>query len=151
MIKVQNNVAKREPLPAFLNGLAQESLLDLSWTDPALGVSDSAWWPEENNLPTLGRFEVYGDETLTVDLERKVVVITCTAEPMPQEQIIAMTQEQAAIVRAERNGLLTSTDWTQVDDTSANKTAWATYRQVLRDVPQQEGFPWSVTWPTQPE
>jgi hypothetical protein len=31
------------------------------------------------------------------------------------------------------------------------KVAWATYRQALRDVPSQAGFPWEVQWPTQPE
>ncbi len=41
-------LATREPIPAFLIGLTPESLLDLSWTDPQLGVQDCAWWPEEN-------------------------------------------------------------------------------------------------------
>ena len=34
--------------------------------------------------------------------------------------------------------------------TLANDADWQTYRQALRDVPTQEGFPWSVTWPEQP-
>ena len=34
--------------------------------------------------------------------------------------------------------------------TSDQKTAWATYRQSLLDVPQQAGFPTNVTWPTEP-
>ena len=29
--------------------------------------------------------------------------------------------------------------------------AWRTYRQALRDVPEQAGFPASITWPTEPE
>jgi len=31
-----------------------------------------------------------------------------------------------------------------------DKAVWATYRQALRDVPTQSGFPWEVTYPTQP-
>ena len=54
-------------------------------------------------------------------------------------------------VRDYRDRLLTNSDWTQVADAPVDKTAWATYRQALRDVPSQEGFPWNVTWPTQPE
>ena len=59
---------------------------------------------------------------------------------------------KAAEVRAERDTKLAASDWTQMPDyNGANKTAWATYRQALRDVPAQAGFPWDVTWPEMPE
>lgn len=83
MIKVQNNTATREPIPAFLRGLRPESLLDLSWTDPALGVQDAAWWPEERQWPELEPGERYTDETLTINTERKVVVSARGKEPDP--------------------------------------------------------------------
>ena len=56
----------------------------------------------------------------------------------------------AAEVRAERNARLAATDWTQIADSTADQPAWAAYRQALRDVPAQAGFPQSVTWPEQP-
>lgn len=89
MIKVQNNTPTREPLPTFLQGLAPESLADLSWTDPQLGVQDAAWWPEEAQSPALAEFERYGDETLTVDAERRVVVVVREVEPWSAEEIAA--------------------------------------------------------------
>ena len=59
--------------------------------------------------------------------------------------------EQATSVRATRDTKLAESDWTQARDvTLANDADWQTYRQALRDVPTQEGFPWSVTWPEQP-
>jgi len=58
--------------------------------------------------------------------------------------------EQAASVRAARNSKLADCDWTQLADSSADKPAWATYRQSLRDVTAQAGFPWNVTWPVEP-
>jgi hypothetical protein len=58
--------------------------------------------------------------------------------------------EQAANVRRSRTEMLKDCDWTQIADSTADKTAWATYRQALRDVPSQAGFPWEITWPTQP-
>lgn len=88
MIKVQNNIAIREPIPTFLRGLAPESLLDLSWTDPALGVSDAAWWPEERQWPELEPGERYTEETLAVDTERKVVVSTRGKEPLDGQELI---------------------------------------------------------------
>jgi hypothetical protein len=56
----------------------------------------------------------------------------------------------SANVRGHRDRLLTASDWTQVADAPVDKDAWATYRQALRDVSSQDGFPWSVEWPTQP-
>lgn len=54
-------------------------------------------------------------------------------------------------VRLARDILLTQTDWTQAADVpQATKDKWAPYRQALRDVPQQPGFPQSVQWPEMP-
>jgi hypothetical protein len=58
--------------------------------------------------------------------------------------------EQGENVRRTRNQKLTETDWTQLEDSPVDKVAWATYRQALRDVPTQEGFPWTVEWPEKP-
>ena len=96
MIKVQNGIASRTELPAFLRGLAPESLLDLTWTDPALGVQDLAWWPEENQTQPLGKNEKYGDEVLTVDAERKVVMSYRTVIQMTQEEIDVRVAAQEA-------------------------------------------------------
>ena len=58
--------------------------------------------------------------------------------------------EQSASVRTSRNDKLAQSDWTQIADSTADKTVWATYRQMLRDVTAQDGFPWNVTWPEAP-
>ena len=58
--------------------------------------------------------------------------------------------ERAVIIRQERSTKLKDCDWTQAADSPVNKETWATYRQSLRDVPTQEGFPWTITWPTEP-
>lgn len=71
---------------------------------------------------------------------------------MDAEAIAAKDAEQAKSVRASRTEKLKDTDWTQGKDIPDNvSSAWAAYRQGLRDVPSQAGFPWSVQWPTQPE
>ena len=58
--------------------------------------------------------------------------------------------EQAASVRASRTQLLKDCDWTQIADSTADKAAWATYRQQLRDITSASGFPWTMTWPESP-
>ena len=52
-----------------------------------------------------------------------------------------------------RNGYLRDSDWTQGTDaplTVEQKTAWATYRQELRDLPDNTEDPRNITWPTKP-
>ncbi len=56
---------------------------------------------------------------------------------------------KAEEVRNERNQLLLQTDWMASTDVTLSD-AWRTYRQALRDVPAQSGFPNNVTWPTKP-
>lgn len=58
--------------------------------------------------------------------------------------------EQATAMRQKRTDKLKDSDWTQVADAPVNQAAWATYRQALRDVTQQSGFPWTIDWPAQP-
>jgi len=53
-------------------------------------------------------------------------------------------------IREQRNRLLTASDWTQIPDCTVDKQAWATYRQALRDITNQSGFPTDVVWPTKP-
>ena len=61
------------------------------------------------------------------------------------------TEELAVAARAERNALLAATDWTQAADVpQATKDLWAPYRQALRDVPEQSGFPTDIQWPVKP-
>jgi len=68
------------------------------------------------------------------------IEIAAYVEPPP-------TAEQ---VRAERDALLASSDWTQVADAPVDQAAWAVYRQALRDVTTQVGFPHDVVWPATP-
>ena len=63
--------------------------------------------------------------------------------------IVEATQEEVVIDI--RDARLKASDWTQVLDAPVDQEAWATYRQALRDIPDQEGFPEDVTWPTKPE
>jgi len=61
------------------------------------------------------------------------------------------TEQKADFIRSERDDLLKQSDWTQVADAPVDAHAWATYRQALRDVPQQPGFPEEIDWPEAPE
>ena len=62
----------------------------------------------------------------------------------------AKDAEQAKSVRETRTTKLAESDWTQLTDAPVNSALWATYRQALRNVPTQTGFPWDITWPDAP-
>ena len=58
--------------------------------------------------------------------------------------------EQATNVRQTRTQMLKDSDWTQLVDSPVDHAAWFAYRQALRDITAQAGFPWTIDWPTQP-
>ena len=59
-----------------------------------------------------------------------VAVADLTAEEIQSAKDSAMAQ-----IRSQRNTLLAACDWTQIADSTADKTAWATYRTALRNLP----------------
>lgn len=63
---------------------------------------------------------------------------------------IAHDEKNALEARAKRDGLLAETDHYGLSDVTMS-AEMTTYRQALRDVPQQAGFPSTITWPTKPE
>ena len=67
-----------------------------------------------------------------------------------QDAINRENVDEAVKVRQTRAALLEASDWTQVADAPVDKTAWATYRQALRDITTQAGFPRTMTWPSKP-
>lgn len=76
--------------------------------------------------------------------------VTTTAAEQEAAYKATKDAEQSASVRTSRNDKLAACDWTQIADSTADKPTWATYRQSLRDVTAQDGFPWNVTWPEAP-
>lgn len=76
-------------------------------------------------------------------------IITKSIVDKTTEQIANDTATKSEQVRLTRNKRLSETDWSAGTDVTMT-TEMATYRQALRDLPAQEGFPYSVTWPTKP-
>lgn len=64
-------------------------------------------------------------------------------------EIAENTAAESDAVRDQRNILLAATDWMALSDNTMT-TEWASYRQALRDITSQSGFPYSVDWPAAP-
>ena len=69
-----------------------------------------------------------------------------------QNDPVRLTEKQWNAVREERNRLLAACDWTQLPDAPvANQTAWTTYRNLLRMIPDTQTDPTNITWPEAPQ
>lgn len=83
----------------------------------------------------------------------EIVQIPCPALPMLVEGYNEVDDGMADAVRIERDRRLAATDWRVIKAVETNTplaSDWETYRQALRDVPSQPGFPETVTWPVEP-
>lgn len=65
---------------------------------------------------------------------------------LTEPEITISDEKKSADARGYRNGLLAETDWTASSDVTMSD-AMKAYRQALRDVPAQSGFPTTINWP----
>jgi len=71
-------------------------------------------------------------------------------QPIAKPNPVFDADAAALKIRIKRNKLLVACDWTQLPDSSVNKSTWASYRQELRDITAQQTFPENVAWPIAP-
>lgn len=92
------------------------------------------------------------DTDKTIDNDVLLALMTSVGDVAPYTPPSAeeMYTQEAIATRDKRGTLLAASDWTQVADAPVDQVAWAAYRQALRDVPAQEGFPTNVVWPVAP-
>jgi len=73
-----------------------------------------------------------------------------TIRDATQEELDFRIDRKSTEIRKIRNQLLFATDWTQIADSPVDSFIWSEYRQQLRNIPQQSGFPWKIEWPNEP-
>jgi hypothetical protein len=105
------------------------------------------------NDPDIG-VAVYGD-VLPDSIDPRIHLTNGTGTIDKSPEVIAAQEnsEQFAVLRTERNARLVASDWTQSPDSPLSatpKTAWAVYRQALRDLPATTSDPANPVWPTEP-
>ena len=100
--------------------------------------------------PTYGWIPFTASET-DVEEHGRAIFASAKESAAPYVPPAGPTDDQLAdAARVKRNALLKASDWTQVADAPVDKEAWASYRQALRDIPMQEGFPSYIVWPGEP-
>ena len=115
----------------------------------------------ESPTPTTTRYQTAFKDGVEQDAQGRWLwkwtigpVFTDNEEGTAAEQEAAykarIDAEAAKGVRTSRDAKLAECDWTQLSDSQVDKAVWATYRQELRDVPAQTGFPYDINWPEKP-
>ena len=108
----------------------------LTYLDGAEAVLDIHYVDIRQSPPCLVKFPERPSRDHEFDYQRRVWVLD--------------TERLARRVRAERDRLLTESDWTQLPDIpEATKLKWQEYRQALRDITQQPD-PFNIVWPAAP-
>ncbi|EOC5808278.1 tail fiber assembly protein [Cronobacter turicensis] len=62
-----------------------------------------------------------------------------------------LVEIKSSEVRAERDALIAASDWRMMPDAPGDKDVWKAYRDKLRAITDQKGFPFEVIWPIQPD
>ena len=108
-----------------------------------VAVWDGSTWSVEDDYRGHSYWDDDGNES--VILERNVTPPVGSHKNKPEPNIVAL----ANTARLERTVRLSETDWRASSDLTLS-TEWLNYRKLLRDVPQQSGFPNTITWPNKP-
>jgi hypothetical protein len=132
------NLPQRFPQISFANPINNNAL-----PDGVVQVSVGAV-PQYN--PSIQKLVLGDPELVNGQWVQQYSIVDLTIVELEDRNTV-----QAEFIRTERNNRLKDSDWTQVADAPVNQSAWAEYRQALRDVTAQSGFPWTIEWPTQPE
>ena len=119
------------------SGSVPEGMVELQGGDVVVGAGES---------------ETHYVETITRTLKKK------PSKPHPysvwdsqSSSWVDDISKAGRVARKQRDELLAASDWTQLPDVPLEtKSVWATYRQQLRDITDQPGWPTSINWPEIP-
>ena len=132
--------------PLVSKGFSSERMVE--------GVDASGWYlrngePPENYTTKASEFDIWNTTTLQWEANPDQAALEAAqTAAIAQKEL----QQQTREALMERKAKLVASDWTQLPDVPiSTKTAWATYRQELRDITAQAGYPTEITWPTPPQ
>ena len=118
------------------------------------GLDISGWYlragePPANYTEKSSEFDIWNSATLVWEPNPEQVALEA-AQALELEK--SENQKLVMQVLTDRKAKLLASDWTQLPDVPLEtKQAWATYRQALRDITDQPGYPTNIVWPTPPQ
>ena len=161
MIRINTSTleASREAIPANLKGLSSHTLnnLQTELNPVPTDLINIEYWNENHINQALTATQKFGLEVLTANTAARSVdvsysILDKTAEDLASDaaQAQAAIESLASEARTERNRLLAATDWVVLRAKELGQPVPLdvyTYRGDLRQLPEQAGFPATITWP----
>lgn len=148
-VKDGNVIQKNVSIPKNWNNISNFNLLSNE------KLKEYGWIPYTFVDAVLDENEILVGTTLT--LTEFELIETQQKRGLTQEEINNKYEEETynlnTTLRVNRNIFLQESDWTQLNDAALSnekKEQWATYRQALRDLPQNTPDPRNVSWPQKP-
>lgn len=137
-------VSSVQSLPAKIASISENTQVRISY----------GWYPVESVKPDSfdSKTEVW--EESQFDIQEDKVVWTLVKRLKTPEELQKETDDRAALERNLRDKLLEICDWRVIKAAETGipeSQEWKDYRQALRDVTTQPGFPWEINWPKAPE
>ena len=114
---------------------------------------------QAEDLPLQGEYVIEGVANDSTQYIQDGVVVNMPPKP-GKFYVFDYNSKQWAVdetsadsdARSKRKTLFLDSDWTQLADISAaTKALWEPYRQALRDITDQPGYPFNIVWPTPPQ
>lgn len=133
------DLARENPNVSFPDKLSNESLLSFGLVEVKEGKQPK--YDDRTEAITLSTTPEFVDGEWVVQWIKR---------DKTDEEIRAYDNRVAEFVKAERNRMLAATDWMALSDNTISEE-WVQYRQELRDITKQEGYPHNVKWPTKPK
>jgi hypothetical protein len=150
---IQDGAVKQYPYSLYNIKLANPNTSFPSAVSDATMAEYGAMRVYFSTQPELTDTQVLEEDTPVFSNEDQRWTQVLRVRDMTAEEVTSRNDAQAAQVRAQRDAKLAETDWIVTKNLELNANipgAWEVYRQALRDVPTQAGFPWTITWPVQP-
>tara|TARA_R110000868_G_scaffold398857_1_gene672290 strand:+ start:70 stop:525 length:456 start_codon:yes stop_codon:yes gene_type:complete len=147
---IKNNIVVRYPYTvtdlrlanrdtSFPNQMSDEALLEFGMHKV-----------ESTSTPLFSETQVLEEGTPVFDQAQQQWKQVLTVRDMTADEIQQRYNNKANELREVRNDFLKNSDWAMIVDVPVDKSAWLNYRQALRDIPTQSGFPFNVEFPVQP-
>lgn len=126
------------PYTSFESVIPKEGYPEMGFVP--VKINEQPEWDNEKETCVLGSPYFSNDQ----------VVVDWKISPLSIEELEEKKEQRSTNMRRLRNYKLVQCDWTQFPDAPVDGSVWLEYRQALRDVPSQPGFPWDVVWPAEP-
>lgn len=149
-VLIENGAVKQYPYSVAELKRTRTNTSFPSIISDALMAENGALRVHFSTQPVLSITQVLEEDSPVFDVDAQRWAQVWKVRDLTASEVKQRFDSAATELRQQRDAKLTECDWTQVTDSPVDKKVWALYRQNLRDITSQPGFPWTIEWPVEP-